>query len=119
MAHGRGDVVWSSDPFRDGSRGRPWLVVGTDDAPFGDEQIICLALTSKRWHEESVTIGPDGWKRGDAPVESSVMPWSVAVVDRADIEYVVGEVTDSIVRRSVDQLVTYVGGDDDTPVDEM
>ncbi|MFC4359173.1 type II toxin-antitoxin system PemK/MazF family toxin [Halobium salinum] len=116
MGPARGDVVWSADPFRSGGGGRPWLVVGTDDVPFGDEQVICLGLTSKTWHEESIRIGVDGWQRGSAPDESSVMPWAVAVVDTEDIEYTVGELTDSVVRRAVGRLTEYVGAANDGDV---
>ena len=46
----RGDVVRSSDPFKLGANSqRPWLIVNNDSHPFGDEQYIAVAITTKQY----------------------------------------------------------------------
>ena len=44
----RGDVVRSVDPFKlGGSRQRPWLIVNNDAHPFGDEQYVAVAVSTR------------------------------------------------------------------------
>ena len=101
----RGDVLWASDPFRDGDAGRPWLVVSSPATPYQGEQFVCLALTSKGYHDDAVPV------RNDAlPAESYVLPWSVRTVEIEDVVNMVGSLRGETVSVSVERLVTYVGG---------
>jgi hypothetical protein len=46
----RGDVVRSTDPFKLGAdQQRPWLIVNNNTHPFGDEQHVAVAVSTKRY----------------------------------------------------------------------
>jgi hypothetical protein len=89
----RGDVVWGIDPFKQDSAGdsdsdredgsiapRPWLIISTPSVPFHPEQYLCLTLTTRDWHDDSIPLGPEDWTEGGAPSTSSIMPWSIVVI---------------------------------------
>lgn len=65
----RGDVVWGIDPFKQDSVSnpdshrddgriapRPWLVISTGSIPFHPEQYLCLTLTTRTWHDDSIPL---------------------------------------------------------------
>lgn len=104
----RGDVVWGIDPFKqdsavgderaDRSSGvapRPWLVVSTEAVPFHPEQYLCVTLTTRTWHDESVPIPEDGWIDGGAPEGTAVMPWTVTAVKHEYLD-TTGELVDRL-----------------------
>lgn len=90
----RGDVVWGVDPFKQdsvddddtgstesgGVAPRPWLVVSTEAVPFHPDQYLCLTLTTRRWHENSIPLSADNWVEGGSPENSSIMPWSISAI---------------------------------------
>lgn len=89
----RGDVVWGIDPFKQdpatstySSNGeptvtpRPWLVLSDESTPFHPEQYLCLTLTTRTWHDDSIPLTDAHWLDGGAPVEASIMPWSVSAI---------------------------------------
>lgn len=94
IAFERGDVVWGIDPFKQdasnqeaehseddgGIAPRPWLVFSTDAVPFHPEQYLCVTLTTRTWHEDSIPLSEDSWTEGGAPGESSIMPWSLSAI---------------------------------------
>jgi hypothetical protein len=48
MQPGRGDVVRSVDPFKLGGEAqRPWLLVNNRSHPFGDEQYVAVAVSTR------------------------------------------------------------------------
>ncbi|MFB6084194.1 MAG: hypothetical protein ABEJ94_08120 [Halorientalis sp.] len=80
-------MVWGIDPFKQdstvnddpahrnsGVAPRPWLVISTESVPFHPEQYLCVTLTTRTWHDESIPIPEDGWVDGGAPTETAVMP---------------------------------------------
>lgn len=91
----RGDVVWGVDPFKQdlttnhetslgdgGVTPRPWLIISTDAVPFHPEQYICLTLTTRTWHDESIPLSAEDWVEGGSPEGSSIMPWSIAAIQQ-------------------------------------
>nr|WP_246055635.1 type II toxin-antitoxin system PemK/MazF family toxin [Halonotius roseus] len=50
----RGDIVWATDPLSD--KGRPMLVVGTPRFPAHGVQLITVLISTKTYHEESLTL---------------------------------------------------------------
>lgn len=89
----RGDVVWGIDPFRTtaGSgdhaldsdslpKPRPWLVLSDASTPFHPALYLCLTLSSRTWHDDSIPIDDDHWLRGGTPVSSAILPWSVVAI---------------------------------------
>ena len=73
----RDDVVHSSDPFKLGDdRLRPWLIVNNESHPFGNEQFVAVAVSTKQY-SESIALSPDVWEIGGVPRDSFVSPWAV------------------------------------------
>ncbi|ADQ65975.1 hypothetical protein C499_19382 [Halogeometricum borinquense DSM 11551] len=73
----RGDVVRSSDPFKLGDdRQRPWLIVNNSTHPFGDQQYIAVAISTKGY-DDSLPLTDDLWEVGGVPRDSFVSPWAV------------------------------------------
>lgn len=103
MSHERGDVVWAADPFRESDAGRPWLVVGGSATPFHGDQFICVAITSRGYHEEAVSLQNAG-----LPQESYAMPWSVSTIEAGNITRKVGTVSEEFVTAAAESLTEYV-----------
>lgn len=109
MSWNRGDVVIATDPFSDdGSTGRPFLVISTEETPFHGEQYIALALTTRTWHEERIPLEDSHWIDGGAPESSSIMPWSVNAVKSEWMDYRQGTLRENIVDQAVDCVVAYL-----------
>lgn len=104
----RGDVVRSVDPFKLGeSRQRPWLIVNNDSHPFGDEQYVAVAV-STREYDDSIALVDDVWRAGGVPRDSYVSPWAVHSPRIEDLVAWQGRVTDAFVDHVVDSLETYL-----------
>lgn len=94
VAFERGDVVWGIDPFKqdplidddlptdenDGVAPRPWLIIGNESVPFYPDQYLCVTLTTRTWHEESIPVSETSWEEGGAPKETALVPWSVSAI---------------------------------------
>lgn len=111
MGYERGDVVIAIDPFKDGSSGRPFLVVGRETTPFHGEQYISLSLTTRTWYEERIPLAADDWVEGGAPRSSSIMPWSVTSIDADLIERYQGRLEEGVVDEAAATLSEYVRPD--------
>lgn len=109
MSFERGDILWATDPFREGDGGRAWLVVGDDDTPFHDDQHICLALTTKTWHEESIPIDGTDLADGGTPEDSSILPWSVVAIPVELVDRKLGKLRESAVDDATRRLCDYIG----------
>ena len=72
-------------------------------------KLFVFALTSKNWHQDSIPVKSDNWIRGGTPVESSVMPWSISVIDTEDMKYLVGSLDENLIERVVSCFTTYLG----------
>ncbi len=104
----RGDVVRSVDPFKLGSdRQRPWLIVSTDSHPFGDEQYIAVAVSTKAY-TDSLALTTDVWTVGGVPRDSFVSPWAIHSPRAEDFVAWQGTVTEAFVQRVVRQLTEYL-----------
>lgn len=137
----RGDVVWGVDPFKqdsatnsDSSRDdggvapRPWLIISTDAVPFHPEQYLCLTLTTRTWHDESIPLSAENWVEGGAPEGSSIMPWSISTIqhrfldttgdlvarldsipdDDIPADGYQGRLTEDVTAEATQQVVTYL-----------
>lgn len=104
----RGDVVRSSDPFKLGANSqRPWLIVNNDSHPFGDEQYIAVAITTKQY-ADSIALDSDLWDVGGVPEESFVSPWAVHSPRIEDLVAWQGRVTDEFVESVVEDVIAYL-----------
>lgn len=104
----RGDVVRSSDPFRLGDDSqRPWLIVNNESHPFGDEQYVAIAVSTKEY-ADSIPLESSVWETGGVPRKSFVAPWAVHSSRIEDLVGWQGRVTDVFVDQIVDLLETYL-----------
>jgi mRNA-degrading endonuclease toxin of MazEF toxin-antitoxin module len=55
----RGDIVWATDPLSE--KGRPMLVLGTPQFPTHGVQLITVLISTKTYHEESLTLRDDDY----------------------------------------------------------
>lgn len=102
----RGDVVYGDDPFKDGEKARPWLVLTNHEGrPFHGEQYIALTLTSKSWLDGLIPISEEHWLRGGMPDESRIVPWGVQSIDDDDIDFWQGRLDGTLVDDAVAALV--------------
>lgn len=101
----RGDVVWGIDPFKQDPSAesgselgvlspRPWLVISDEDVPFHPEQYLCVTLTTRTWHDESIPLTTSDWLDGGSPTAAAILPWSVSAIKH---EYL--DTTGSLVAR--------------------
>ncbi|MFC4246125.1 hypothetical protein ACFOZ7_03825 [Natribaculum luteum] len=137
----RGDVVWGVDPFKQdsdmhsesshddgGVAPRPWLIISTDAVPFHPEQYLCLTLTTRTWHDESIPLSAESWVEGGAPEGSSIMPWSISAIQHRFLDTTgdlvarldsipddevpengyQGHLTDEVTTEATEQVVTYL-----------
>jgi hypothetical protein len=103
-----GDVVRSADPFKMGTeRQRPWLILNNATHPFGDEQFIAAAVSTKEY-DDSIALDSNVWVTGGVPEDSFVSPWAVHSPRREDLVAWQGRVTDEFVDRVVGELTGYL-----------
>lgn len=115
MQPDRGDVVRSADPFKLGaSKQRPWLIVNNDAHPFGAEQSIAVAISTKAY-DESLALTPAVWDVGGVPRESFVSPWAVHSPRREDIVAWQGRVTERFTDRVVERVEDYLSSPTQSP----
>ena len=108
MQSEQGDVVRSVDPFKLGENSqRPWLIVSNDSHPFGEEQFVAVAVSTKEY-EDSIALEPDVWSVGGVPQRSFVSPWAVHSPRIEDLVAWQGCVTDEFVSDVVTALETYL-----------
>ncbi|QSW99633.1 type II toxin-antitoxin system PemK/MazF family toxin [Haloterrigena alkaliphila] len=109
MTHARGTIVLADDPFKGEGTSRPWLIVGTDEAPFHGEQYIALTLSTKTWYDERVPLDADDIVDGGLPKDSSILPWAVASVDATKIDRELATLDERVVDEVVGRLGSYIG----------
>lgn len=104
----RGDIVRSSDPFKLGEdQQRPWLILNNDSHPFGEQQYIAVAVSTKEY-EDSLALESRVWDVGGVPQPSFVSPWAVHSPRIEDIVDWQGRVTDEFVEEVLDALNAYL-----------
>ena len=77
----RGDIVWATDPLSD--KGRPMLVVGTPQFPAHGVQLITALISTKTYHEESITLREEDYSGEPLGTRSHVLPWSLVTFNSA------------------------------------
>ena len=77
----RGDIVWGTDPLSD--KGRPMLVLGTPRFPNHGVQLITVLLSTKTYHEASLTLRNEDYDGDPLGEQSYVLPWSLATLTSA------------------------------------
>lgn len=73
-------------------------MISEDSVPFHGEQYICLSLTTRTWHDDSIPLSTDHWREGGAPRGTSIMPWSVSAIRHECLD-TTGEFVDRVLDR--------------------
>ena len=113
MSLDAGTVVWQEAWFKtsrsDGSQpDRPWLVVSNDDHPFHGTEYVVLGMTTNP-RSEGIQVRQSGWVSGGTTKPSFVSPWFSMTLKRADVDYRIGALEASLVRRAVADLTSRLG----------
>jgi mRNA-degrading endonuclease toxin of MazEF toxin-antitoxin module len=103
----RGDIVWGTDPLSE--KGRPMLVLGTPRFPTHGVQLISVLLTTKTYHEESLTLRDNDYEGDPLGERSHVLPWSLATLSSAgEVDFhmtsLVDERVEAVAARSIDYI---------------
>lgn len=104
----RGDVVEAGDPFNEGSRSRPFLLINTPTHPFDGEQYIAVTLTTRMWYDETIQLTAEDFVEGGVPEQSFIVPWGVTSPSHADLDNWFGQLKQPAVDSAVDQLISYI-----------
>ncbi|WP_353633349.1 type II toxin-antitoxin system PemK/MazF family toxin (plasmid) [Halobacterium sp. NMX12-1] len=103
----RGDIVWASDPLSE--KGRPMLVLGTPQFPTHGVQLITVLISTKTYHEESLTLQDDDYAGDPLGERSHVLPWSLATLTSpADVDHYLTSLVDDRVEDVASQLIDYI-----------
>lgn len=68
----RGDIVWATDPLSE--KGRPMHILGTPELPHHGVQLITVLLTTKTYHEASLTLRDDDYEGEHSENEATSFP---------------------------------------------
>ena len=103
----RGDIVWGTDLLSD--KGRPLLVLGTPRLPNHGTQLITVLISTKTYHEESLTLRDDDYDAEPLGERSYVLPWSLATLNSAaDVEQYLTTLVDERTEDVAKQLLNYI-----------
>ena len=103
----RGDIVWASDPLSE--KGRPMLVLGTPAFPSHGVQLITVLISTKAYHEASLTLRDEDYEGEPLGERSHALPWSVATLSSAaDVEQYLTSLADERTEDVRGQLVDYI-----------
>jgi mRNA-degrading endonuclease toxin of MazEF toxin-antitoxin module len=101
----RGDIVWATDPLSD--KGRPMLVLGTPQFPTHGVQLITVLISTKTYHEESLTLRDKDYDGDPLGEQSHVLPWSLVTLTSAvDVEFYLTSLVDE---RTADVATQSIG----------
>ena len=103
----RGDIIWGTDPLS--QKGRPMLILGTPQFATHGIQLITVLISSKTYHEESLTLHDDGYAGEPLGKRSHVLPWSLATLNSsADVEYHMISLVDERIADVATEAVGYI-----------
>ncbi|SHG40406.1 PemK-like protein [Halobaculum gomorrense] len=103
----RGDVVWATDPLSD--KGRPMLVLGGPKFPTHGIQLITALITTRTYHEESLTLRDTDYEGDPLGKPSHVLPWSLATLNSPDeVEFHLTSLVDDRVADVAAKSIGYI-----------
>lgn len=103
----RGDLVWASDPLSE--KGRPMLVLGTPRFPTHGVQLITALISTKTYHEATLTLRDDDYEGDPLGERSHVLPWSLATLNSgADVDHHLTSLVDDRTEDVVSQVIDYI-----------
>ena len=96
-----------TDPLSD--KGRPMLVLGTPRFPNHGVQLITVLISTKSYHEESLTLRDDDYDGEPLGERSHVLPWSLATLNSAsEVEFHMTSLVDERTEDVATQLMSYI-----------
>ena len=103
----RGDIIWASDPLSE--KGRPMLVLGAPQLPNHGTQLITALLSTKAYHEESLSLRDDDYEGDPLGERSHVLPWSLATLNSAaDVDHYLTALIDDRTDDVANQVIGYI-----------
>lgn len=103
----RGDIIWGTDPLSD--KGRPMLILGAPRLPNHGVQLITVLLSTKTYHEKSLTLRDDDYEGEPLGERSHVLPWSLATLNSAaEVELRLTSLVDERIADVATQTVGYI-----------
>lgn len=103
----RGDIVWGSDPIS--GKGRPLLLLGTPQFPNHGVQLITVLLSTKSYHEKSLTLQQDDYEGEPLGEQSHVLPWSLATLNSAaDVEFYMASLGNERTDDVATEVISYI-----------
>jgi mRNA-degrading endonuclease toxin of MazEF toxin-antitoxin module len=103
----RGDIVWASDPLSE--KGRPMLVLGAPHLPNHGVQLITVLISTKTYHEESLTLRDDDYGGDSLGERSHVLPWSIVTLNNAtDVKHYLTALVDDRTEDVARQVIEYI-----------
>ena len=103
----RGDIIWGTDPLSD--KGRPMLILGVPRFPNHGVQLITVLLSTKTYHEESLTLRNDDYEGEPLGEQSHVLPWSLATLNSAaEVELRLTSLVDERIADVATQTIGYI-----------
>lgn len=105
----RGHVALAPDPFKQETEAtRPWVVVNDESHPFDKRQYVVMALTTRTWYDQRISLQSDDFRHREAPRDSAIVPHAVAsVTPRLMTDYVC-RIDDEPLDRAVETLFEYL-----------
>jgi mRNA-degrading endonuclease toxin of MazEF toxin-antitoxin module len=104
---GRGDIVWATDPLSE--KGRPMLVLGAPQFPTHGVQLITVLISTKTYHEASLTLRDDDYEDDPLGERSHVLPWSLATLDSAaDVDHYLTSLIDDRTEDVESLVIDYI-----------
>ena len=103
----RSDIVWASDPLSE--KGRPMLVLGAPRFPTHGVQLITVLISTKTYHEASLTLRDDDYEGDPLGERSHVLPWSLATLNSgADVDHYLTSLADDRTEAVESQVIEYI-----------
>lgn len=103
----RGDIIWASDPLSE--KGRPMLILGTPQLPSHGVQLITVLISTKTYHEESLTLRDPDYAGDPLGERSHVLPWSLVTLNSAaDVEHYLTSLVDDRTEDVTRQVIGYL-----------
>ncbi len=103
----RGDIVWASDPLS--KNGRPMLILGAPHLLNHGTQLITVLLSTKTYHEETLTLRDQDYDGDPLGERSHVLPWSLATLnDAADVDHYLTSLADDCITNVASRSIEYM-----------
>lgn len=103
----RGDIVWGTDPLS--KKGRPLLILGAPRFPDHGVQLITVLLSTKSYHEASLTLRDHEYEGQPLGEQSHVLPWSLVTLNSTtDVEFHMTSLDDERTDDVATEVIGYI-----------